>query len=98
MRDLEAKRAAEEAGSKTQDFFLERVAREDILREMRIASVLEARRERILATTSGGWDEQTPSFVEAGPFSTVTTWGDLREKHRRDTENLRLNFKAEHDR
>lgn len=98
MRDLEAKRAAEEAGSKTQDFFLERVAREDILREMRIASVLEARRERILATTSGGWDEQTPSFVEAGPFSTVTTWGGLREKHRRDTENLRLNFKAEHDR
>jgi len=114
MRDLEAKRLAEDGGSKTQEFFTERVARQEALRDMRVAMEQQARHVRLVATTmtttsdsreggkeggreAGSEGRQASSMVDVGPFSTVVTWGGLREKHRRDKEDLATKFRAEHD-
>ncbi|GAB5031416.1 Hypothetical protein NocV09_00502840 [Nannochloropsis oceanica] len=113
MRDLEAKRLTEDGGSKTQEFFKERVARQETLRYMRVAMEQQARQVRFAATMTvtsdskeGGNEEgsegeaewrQASSMVDRKSFSTIMTWGELREKHRRDKENLSTKFLAEHD-
>jgi len=51
MRDLEVERLAEDGGSKTQEFFKERVARQEALRDMRVAMEQQARHVRLVATT-----------------------------------------------
>ena len=113
MRDLEAKRLAEDGGSKTQEFFKERVARQEALRGMRVAMEQQARQVRLAATMTmtsgsreGGKEEgsegeaeggQASSMVDGRGFSIIMTWGGLREKHRRDKEKLSTKFLAEHD-
>ncbi len=105
MRDLEAKRLAEDGSSKTVEFFKARVARQDILRDMRVQTELQGNKDRLAATTSfsptTAMDQAHEETDDVGPISTagggVRTWTGLRQKHAQDMEALMSKFRGEHN-
>ena len=78
----------------TAEFFKERVARQEALRDMRLA--MEAERNKLVASLTPP-SQQEEQEGEQLQRSEVHSWAELRAKHQRERAALARKFREEHD-